>query len=82
MTIMLTEEYSIFGALLPLIASFYILSIISVRLQGPKAPLVGLKSIFEPRLVANFRFFKDSAAIINEGYSKANATARKCKPCH
>lgn len=82
MTIILTEEYSIFGAFQPLITSSYTLSIISVRLQDPNAPLVGLKSIFEPRLVANFRFFRDSAAIINEGYSKTNDTARNCKPCH
>lgn len=49
-----------------------IISIISVRLRGPKVPLVGLKSIFEPRVVANFRFFRDSAAVIKEGYSKAS----------
>lgn len=49
----------------------YVISIISLRLGGPKTPLVGLRSIFEPRIVANFRFFKDSAGIINEGYLKA-----------
>jgi len=50
-------------------------------LQGPKAPLVGLKSIFEPRFVANFRFFKDSAAVINEGYSRASSFAHDCMAC-
>lgn len=68
---MFAEDYYPFWAFLTLSVFAYLLSIISVRLQGPKAPLVGLKSIFEPRLVANFRFFKDSAAIINEGYLKA-----------
>ena len=54
-----------------LVGCLYIVSIVSVRLQGPKTPLVGLSSIFEPRLVANYRFFKDSSSIINQGYSKA-----------
>lgn len=68
---MLAEDYAPFWAFLTLSVCVYLLSIISVRLQGPRAPLVGLKSIFEPRLVANFRFFRDSASIINEGYSQA-----------
>ena len=56
---------------LPLLSIFgYIASIISVRLQGPKAPLVGLRSIFEPRAIANYRFFKNSSTVIEEGYSK------------
>ena len=78
---MFAEDYSLFWAFLPLSVCLYLVSIISVRLQGPKAPLVGLKSIFEPRLVANFRFFKDSAAIINEGYSKADTLAGNCMAC-
>ena len=67
----MAEDYYLLCAFLTLSVCAYLLSIISVRLQGPKAPIVGLRSIFEPRLVANFRFFRDSAAIINEGYLKA-----------
>ena len=66
----MAADYSIFAAFLALALGSYLVSIISVRLQGPKAPLVGLKSVFEPRLVANYRFFKDSAAIINDGYAR------------
>ncbi|KAL8917290.1 MAG: hypothetical protein Q9172_005916 [Xanthocarpia lactea] len=68
------DDWSVFWAFPAFLLCLYVLSIISVRLQGPKAPLVGLKSIFEPRLVGNFRFFKNSAAVISEGYSKAMLT--------
>lgn len=66
------EKASPFWAIPILAVCLYVISIISIRLQGPKAHLVGVRSIFEPRIVANYRFFKNSAAIINEGYSKAN----------
>ena len=68
--IMPAENFYILCAFLTVLACAYTLSIVSVRLQGPRAPLVGFKSVFEPRLVANFRFFKNSSAIINEGYLK------------
>ena len=67
---MSAEYINILCAFLIILACVYTLSIVSVRLQGPRAPLVGFKSVIEPRLVANFRFFRDSSAIINEGYSK------------
>ena len=67
----IVESVTVLEILLFLSIGSYIVSIVSVRIQGPKAPLVGFKSILEPRLIANYRFFKDAAAIINEGYSKA-----------
>lgn len=70
--IIMVEDSSLFWAFLTLSLGAYIVSIVSVRVQGPKAPLVGLKSIFEPRVLANYRFFKDSAAIINEGYARVS----------
>jgi hypothetical protein len=47
-------------------------SIMSMRLAGQKVPVVGLRSIFEHRLSANYNFFKNAAAVINDGYSKVN----------
>ncbi len=73
---MMIDDSSLFWAFLALSIGAYIASLVSVRIQGPKAPLVGLRSIFEPRLVANYRFFKDSAAIINEGYSRVRCCLR------
>ncbi|MCJ1245735.1 hypothetical protein MMC30_002939 [Trapelia coarctata] len=62
---------------------FYLFSIISVRFLGPKAHLVGLRSAFEPRVIANYRFFKDAASVINEGYAKVIASPEKRnKPAH
>ncbi len=74
------DDWSIFWAFPACSLCLYILSIISVRLQGPKAPLVGLRSIFEPRLVANFRFFKNSSSVINEGYTKAGLASLRLLP--
>ena len=48
----------------------YVYSVLSVRLWGFKAPLVGTKSMFEPRFVGNLRFFQDASSVINEGYNK------------
>jgi hypothetical protein len=56
--------------LLFLVTSGYLTSLTSVHLFGPKAPLVGIYSIFEPRIIGNWRFFKNSGKIIEEGYSK------------
>ncbi|KAL8688488.1 MAG: hypothetical protein Q9218_005618 [Villophora microphyllina] len=55
----------------------YAYSIACLRLRGHKAPLVGLKSVLEPRFVGNFRFFQDAAAVINEGYEKFQSKAFK-----
>ncbi|MCJ1396653.1 hypothetical protein MMC18_009545 [Xylographa bjoerkii] len=48
----------------------YVVSILSLRLWGPKAPLVGIRFLFEPRIIGNYRFFKNAASVINEGYAK------------
>ena len=48
----------------------YLYSVLSVRFWGYKAPLVGTKSIFEPRFVGNLRFFQDASSVINESYNK------------
>ncbi|KAF2198223.1 cytochrome P450 monooxygenase-like protein [Delitschia confertaspora ATCC 74209] len=48
----------------------YAVSLLSMHLRGPKAPLVGLRSIFEPRYLANWMFFRNASAVLNQGYSK------------
>ena len=48
----------------------YLVSIVSVHFLGPKAPLVGLGSVFEPRIIGNWRFFKNASKVIEEGYSQ------------
>ena len=48
----------------------YLYSVFSIRFQGPKAPLVGVYSIFEPRAVANYRFFENAAKVVSEGYAQ------------
>ena len=59
---------------LTLVLSGYLLSLASVHVLGPKAPLVGIQSIFEPRIVGNWRFFRNSSKIIDEGYNKVSLT--------
>ena len=39
-----------------------------MRLQGTKVPVVGALSVLEPRILVNYRFFKDAAKVVNEGY--------------
>ena len=46
------------------------MSAINLHLLGPKAPLIGSKLFYEPRLLANFRFFRSPKAILDEGYSR------------
>ena len=53
-----------------LLGIVYVSSILSMRLGGGKFPLVGVKSILEPRIVANYRFFKNNVGVVNEGYKK------------
>ncbi|MCJ1330545.1 hypothetical protein MMC10_007230 [Thelotrema lepadinum] len=62
---------------LTLVLSGYLLSLASVHVLGPKAPLVGIQSIFEPRIVGNWRFFRNSSKIIDEGYNKSKSKAFK-----
>lgn len=49
----------------------------SMRFRGHKVPLVGLHNVFEHRLMANFRFFRDAATVINDGYSQFKDSAFK-----
>jgi hypothetical protein len=56
-----------FGLLALLI---YSSSIMSIRLTGQKTPVVGLRSIFEHRLTANYNFFRNATGVINDGYAK------------
>ncbi|KAF2878219.1 cytochrome P450 monooxygenase-like protein [Massariosphaeria phaeospora] len=58
-----------------LILSFYIVSQIKIQFYGPKVPLVGVRSILEPRYLANWRFFRNAASILNEGYTKFPTSA-------
>lgn len=52
-------------------------STVSMRFTDDKVPLVGLRSIFELRLMANFRFFRNAAIILNDEYSENKDTIFK-----
>jgi len=60
---------------LPLLS--YIYSVVSLRLLGPKAPLFGPQSFFEPRAIVNYRFFKNAKSIVNGGYAKVKILNRR-----
>lgn len=49
-----------YGILSVVLLGLYVSSILSMRVFGGKFPLVGVKSIFEPRILANYRFFKNN----------------------
>lgn len=66
----LGEELPLPLAVVFLIALLYSSSVFSMRFLGYKAPMVGLRSIVEHRLTANYRFFRNAGVVINEGYSK------------
>ena len=66
----LTDDVPWLQGFFVLLLSGYLFSVASVQLLGPKAPLVGIRSFLEPRLIGNWRFFKDSGKIIEEGYSR------------
>ncbi|KAF2641486.1 cytochrome P450 monooxygenase-like protein [Massarina eburnea CBS 473.64] len=55
----------------------YAFSILSMHLGGPKVPLVGLRSIFESRYLANWRFFRNAGSVLNLGYGKFHNQAWK-----
>lgn len=65
----LLREYPWPWLLLPSLILAYLLSVTSMQLLGPKVPLAGIHSIFEPRMVGTWRFFKRSDTVIDEGYS-------------
>ena len=48
----------------------YAFSLLSMHFGGPKAPLVGLSSVFETRYSANWRFFRDAASVLDKGYGQ------------
>jgi hypothetical protein len=68
----LGEDIPLALAFVLLALLLYSSSIISMRLAGQNVPVVGLRSIFEHRLSANYNFFKNAAAVINDGNSKVN----------
>jgi hypothetical protein len=53
-----------------LIISFYVISQVKVHLGGPKFPLFGLRSVLEPRYLANWRFFRNAGSFLDKGYAK------------
>jgi hypothetical protein len=59
-----------------LTAAYYGWSVLSIRILGPSAPLFGPKSIVEGRIITNYRFFKNSASIVNTGYNKVMDPSR------
>ncbi|KAL8665789.1 MAG: hypothetical protein Q9202_001911 [Teloschistes flavicans] len=71
------DTASFFWTFISLSFLSYAYSIACLRLLGYKAPLVGLKSVLEPRIIGNFRFFQNAAVVINEGYDKFKTTAFK-----
>jgi hypothetical protein len=76
-TILQLLDYSlVYLALMPII--FYLYSILALRFLGPSAPLFGVKSPFDARVIANYRFYKDAASIVNVGYNKVNSKAPHC----
>jgi hypothetical protein len=63
-------DVSVLWAFISVVFGSYLFSILSLQFRGPKAPLVGIRSFFEPRFMGNYRFFRDGKAIIDEGYQK------------
>ena len=74
---MLASSFDFAPALWTLLALsvwLYLLPAALMRLQGAKVPLVGALSTFEPRILANYRFFKDAAKVVNEGYKNVSVS--------
>jgi hypothetical protein len=66
----MVASYSLWSVALPLVLIMYALSLLNVRFRAPTAPLIGLSSAFETRYTANWRFFRNAAAVLDEGFSK------------
>lgn len=64
------DSSSVLFGVLSLVIVLYSSSILSMRSAGRKVPMVGLRSVLDHRLLANYNFFKNASSIINEGYSK------------
>jgi hypothetical protein len=56
----------------------YVISLLSMHFGGPKAPLVGLSSVFETRYSANWRFFRDAATVLDKGYEQVRRGLSFC----
>lgn len=46
----------------------YLLSFLWGQIFGHKVPVVGVKSLWEPIVVSNFRFFRQAEDVLVEGY--------------
>ncbi|TVY14663.1 Ent-kaurene oxidase P450 [Lachnellula arida] len=66
-----------FSLALAVVFMLYLSSVLSVQLLGGSFPLAGVKSIFEPRILTNYRFFKNNIGVVNEGYKKFKGKAFK-----
>lgn len=66
----LISNLSIHWILASFVVSLYLISQFKVHFGGPKAPLVGLRHAFESRYYANWRFFRNAASVLNDGYAK------------
>jgi hypothetical protein len=53
----------------------YLLSLLWSEVFGYKVPVFGIKSLWEPIVVSNFRFFRHAEDVLVEGY---RAVSRKC----
>ena len=50
----------------------HIIQFVRNRRRYMHIPLVGAKSIFEPRITATWRFFKNAKSIVDTGYINAS----------
>lgn len=49
-------------------AAIVYLSFLRSQIFGHKVPVVGIKSLWEPIVVSNFRFFRHAEDVLTEGY--------------
>lgn len=64
------EQFSPLWGFTVLAALFYVCMEIGSWLIKSEASTVGRQSVFEARMVSNFRFYKNAEAILVEGYTK------------
>lgn len=64
------EQLSPLWGFTVLAALFYVYMEIDSWLIKPKATTVGRHSVFETRMISNFRFYKNAETILFEGYTK------------
>lgn len=50
--------------------SFWMNSQAKMHWGSPRAPIVGIRSKLEPRVVAGAFFFRNAASVLNEGFKK------------